>query len=86
MAPAKANQSWSMDFMQDTLINGKKVRVLNIIDDFIRQTLSIDGDYSHSGISVSRALDKLIALKGKPEHIRCENGPEFLSNALEYFP
>ena len=85
LAPAKANQTWSMDFMHDTLINGRKVRILNVIDDYNRQALSIDVDYSHSGISVSRALEKLITLNGKPEQIRCDNGPEFLSNALTQY-
>jgi putative transposase len=46
------------------------------------KALSIDVDYSHSGISVSRALEKLIAINGKPEQIRCDNSPELL---IQYF-
>ncbi len=67
LATAKSIQSWSMDFMHNTLINGKKVRILNVIDDFSSQALSIDVDYSHSGICVSRALAQLITLHGKLE-------------------
>ena len=47
--------------MHDTLMNGRKVRIFNVIDDFNRQALSIDVNYSHSGASVSRALEQIIA-------------------------
>lgn len=80
--PDNANYSWSMDFMHDTLSNGRKVRILNIIDDYNRQALCVEADYSHSGISVSHALTRLITLHGKPIQIRCDNGPEFISHAL----
>lgn len=80
--PASRNCTWSMDFMHDTLTNGRKVRILNILDDYNRQALCIEVDYSHSGISVSRALDRLIEQYGKPQELRCDNGPEFLSHAL----
>ncbi len=81
-APAKINQCWSMDFMHDTLMNGRKVRIFNVIDDYNRQALSVNVDYSHSGLSVSRVLEQLIEINGKPEQIRCDNGPEFLSIVL----
>lgn len=84
-APARINQCWSMDFMHDTLMNGRKVRILNVIDDYNRQALSVNVDYSHSGLSVSRVLAQLIEINGKPEQIRCDNGPEFLSIALTEF-
>jgi len=80
--PANVNQTWSMDFMHDTLMNGLKVRILNIIDDYNREALSIEVDYSHSGISVSRVLDQLLSDRPKPTAIRCDNGPEFLSHHL----
>lgn len=84
-APARINQCWSMDFMHDTLMNGRKVRILNVIYDYNRQALSVNVDYSHSGLSVSRVLAQLIEINGKPEQIRCDNGPEFLSIALTEF-
>lgn len=77
--PQAINQTWSMDFMHDTLMNGRKVRVLNIIDDFNRQALAVQAEYSHSGHSVTNALDQIIETHGKPTEIRCDNGPEFLS-------
>ncbi len=83
--PAHANHTWSMDFMHDSLTNSRKVRVLNVIDDFNREALAIEADYSHSGHSVVRALEQIIAIKGKPVKIRCDNGPEFLSNKLVDF-
>ena len=61
---------------------GKSV-FLNIIDDFNRQALCIDVDFSHSGLSVSRALERLIAEYGKPMQLRCDNGPEFVSCVLQ---
>lgn len=83
--PANINQTWSMDFMHDTLINGRKVRVLNIMDDYNREALAVEADYSHSGHSVANTLEQIIAVKGRPEEIRCDNGPEFLSNRLVEF-
>lgn len=80
--PESINQTWSMDFMHDALTNGRKVRVLNIIDDYNREALAVEADYSHSGHSVARVLEQIIAYKGKPGEIRCDNGPEFLSNKL----
>jgi putative transposase len=80
--PASTNQTWSMDFMHDVLMNGRTVRILNIIDDYNREALSIEADYSHSGSSVTQVLERIISYKGKPNEIRCDNGPEFLSYAL----
>lgn len=83
--PAGVNQTWSMDFMHDTLTNGRKVRVFNLIDDYNREALAVEADYSHSGISVVRILEQTISVKGKPAEIRCDNGPEFLSCKLIEF-
>jgi putative transposase len=78
--PPKINNTWSMDFMHDTLMNGRKVRILNIIDDFNREALTINADYSQSGWTVVSALEGLKTWRGQPNVIRCDNGPEFLSN------
>lgn len=80
--PASINAIWSMDFMHDSLIGGRKVRVLNIIDDYNREALCVDADYSHSGQTVVRAIERIIEERGKPKEIRCDNGPEFISYAL----
>ena len=79
IVPQSINQTWSIDFMHDTLANGRKVRILNVIDDYNRQALCIEADFSHSGLSVCRAIGRLIDQHGKPSQIRCDNGPEFIS-------
>jgi putative transposase len=68
--------------MHDTLMNGRKVRVMNIIDDYNREALAIKADYSQSGHSLVKALIELAEQKTLPEEIRCDNGPEFLSHTF----
>jgi putative transposase len=60
-------------------MNGRKVRILNIIDDFNHQALAMEVDYSNSGISVCRTREKVIAEYGHPAELRSDNGPVFLS-------
>lgn len=81
----RMNQTWSMDFMHDTLETGRKVKVLNIIDDFNREVLAIDVAYSITGEGVRDVLQQIIEWRGKPEEIRTDNGPEFISAALTQF-
>jgi putative transposase len=81
----RMNQTWSMDFMHDALEAGRKVKVLNIIDDFNREALAIDVAYSIPGEGVKRALEEVIEWRGKPDEIRTDNGPEFISAVLEQF-
>lgn len=81
--PEKINQVWSIDFMSDSLWNGRRYRLLNIIDDFNREVLSIEADTSLPTLRVIKVLDKLIFSRGIPEMIRVDNGPEFISNKLD---
>lgn len=81
--PLQPNLNWSMDFMHDGLINGKSFRVFNVIDDFNREGLNITLDTSLTSLRVIRELEKLIEWRGQPQKIRVDNGPEFISNALE---
>jgi putative transposase len=74
------NQSWSMDFMSDSIVGGRKFRTLNVIDDCTREALAIEIDTSLSAKRVTRTLDRLIIERGKPVSIRVDNGPEFTSH------
>jgi putative transposase len=81
--PTAPNQMWSIDFMSDSLVDGRKYRLFNVIDDFNRESLAIEVDTSLPSLRVIRVLEKLIALRGCPANIRCDNGPEFISHKLE---
>lgn len=81
--PTAPNQVWSIDFMSDSLTDGRKIRLLNIIDDFNRESLAIEVDTSLPSQRLIRVLEKLIEDRGCPKNIRCDNGPEFISHKLE---
>lgn len=81
--PTSPNQMWSLDFMCDSLTDGRKFRLLNVIDDFNRESLAIEVDTSLPSLRVIRVLEQLIVTKGKPANIRCDNGPEFISHKLQ---
>jgi putative transposase len=81
--PAAPNQVWSIDFMSDSLADGRKFQLLNIIDDYNQESLAIEVDTSLPSLRVIRVLDRLIAERGCPASIRCDNGPEFISHRLE---
>jgi putative transposase len=81
--PTTPNQMWSIDFMSDSLVDGRKFRLFNVMDDFNRESLAIEVDTSLPSLRVIRVLEKLIAERGCPANIRCDNGPEFISHKLE---
>lgn len=76
------NHVWSLDFMSDRLVDGRKIRLLNIIDEFTRESLKMVVDTSLSGARVARELNELIKIRGKPEQIISDNGTEFTSVAI----
>ena len=82
VAPAEANISWSLDFMHDSLANGRTIRTLNIIDEFNREGLWIEVDTSIPAARVVRVLDMLALWRGYPKQLRLDNGPELISQTL----
>lgn len=80
--PAACNQVWSMDFMHDQLSDGRTFRLFNVLDDFNREGLGIEVDLSLPSARVIRALEQIIEWRGRPAVIRCDNGPEYLSEAI----
>lgn len=81
--PDELNQVWSIDFMSDSLWDGRVVRLLNVIDDFNREILAIEADTSLPTQRLLRILEQLKETRGLPEMIRVDNGPEFISHKLD---
>lgn len=83
VVPGQANQTWSLDFMSDSLSNGRPFRTLNVIDDFNREALWIEVDTSLPAERVVRVLETLLLERTTPRSIRMDNGPELISQRLE---
>jgi putative transposase len=80
--PAAPNVSWSMDFMADRLGDGRAFRLLNVLDDFNREGLGIEVDFSLPAERVIRSLERIMEWRGRPGSIRVDNGPEYISGKL----
>lgn len=80
--PQGVNQRWSIDFVQDALDDGRRFRILNVVDDFTRECLASVLDTSLSGARVVRELDRLCLLRGRPAMIVSDNGTELTSHAV----
>lgn len=76
------NQRWSLDFVSDTLVCSRRIRILAVVDDFTRENLALVVDTSLSGARVARELDAIIAVRGKPLMIVSDNGTELTSLAI----
>ena len=81
--PERANEQWALDFLQDALASGRKLRVLSIIDVFTREALALEVDTSLPGTRVVRVLDRLLGEREQPTQLVLDNGPELISRALE---
>jgi len=82
-APLQPNERWSLDFVHDRLANGRALRLLTVHDDYTRECLWIEADTSLSGPRVTRVLDCVAELRGRPASLITDNGPEFAGLALE---
>jgi putative transposase len=78
--PIRKDQVWSMDFMHDQLADGRKFRLLNVIDDYRREGIAIEAGFSLPAARVIRTLNQLLEWREKPTVIRVDNGPEFISS------
>jgi putative transposase len=83
MPVSRPNERWSMDFVHDYLANGRRYRTFNVVDACTRECLAIEVDTSLPAARVVRVLDKLVWQYGLPESLRVDNGPEFISMALD---
>ena len=81
--PERINQHWSMDFVSDSLYNSRRFRVLTVVDDFSRECPVLEVDHSLTGKRVARVLERIALTRGLPEAITVDNGPEFISKALD---
>ena len=77
------NQSWSMDFVTDSLFNGHRFRSLTIVDNFSRECMAIEVGQHIKGEDVVRVVEQIKAMRGTPNFIRVDNGPEFISKELD---
>ncbi len=82
LVPMVANDRWSLDFVSDQFTDGRRLRILTVVDDCTRECLALVSDTSLSGLRVARELDRIIEERGKPRMIVSDNGSEFTSNAI----
>jgi putative transposase len=82
VVPRLANERWSLDFVADQFLDGRRMRILVVVDDCTRECLALVADTSISGTRVARELDRLLTERGKPKTIVSDNGTELTSNAI----
>jgi putative transposase len=81
--PTRVNEQWSMDFVTDCLADGRRFRMLTVVDNFSREAVLIEADFSLTGKKVARALEALSKVRPMPEVIRVDNGSEFSGRDLD---
>jgi putative transposase len=81
--PDHPNHIWGMDFVRDSLADGRTLKILSVVDAYTRQCHRTETDTSITGLRVTRILNEIGLIVGLPEIIRVDNGPEFISNALD---
>jgi putative transposase len=78
-ARTSANQEWALDFVHDGVECGRAIRVLSVVDAYTRECLALEVDTSFASRRVTRVLEAIVAERGHPQAIRCDNGPELTS-------
>lgn len=81
----RMNQVWSMDFIFDRTTNSRAIKILSIIDEYTRECIALSVSRKFTSDDVIAALVDLIAIRGVPAFVRCDNGPEFISKSLRKF-
>ena len=79
----RTNESWSMDFMADQLFDGRRFRLLTLVDNFTRESLAVEVGQRLTGDHVVQVLEGVTRSRGVPQTIRVDNGPEFISRSLD---
>jgi putative transposase len=82
VAATRVNQTWSMDFVSDSLCSGRRIKLLTVADDFSHECVTVAADFGIGGEYVTRLLDEAARFRGYPQAIRTDNGPEFVSRAF----
>ena len=83
LRPLYPNQVWAYDFMEDACVNGRKLRILTVVDEFTRESHETYVDYSIPAAKVIEVLEFLFVLHGPPRYLRSDNGPEFVARAVQ---
>lgn len=79
----RVRQAWSWDFVEDQTENGSRFRILTLIDEYTRQSLAVHAAWSIRALDVIAVLEVAIARYGAPEHLRSDNGPEYIAYAIQ---
>ena len=82
VVPETANGSWLLDFTSDVLTDGRRFRILNVLDDYNRQLLGVEIDFSLPAARIVQVLARLVECHGRPAQLRTDNGPVFISARL----
>lgn len=78
----RPNQKWSMDFVFDQLSDGRRIKLMTLVDEFTRESLAVEAERSIKGVDVIRILEKVIMARGKPDELQSDNGSEFTCNSV----
>jgi putative transposase len=82
LRPALANEVWSMDFVFDRVATGRTLKCLTVVDDATHEEIAVAVEHAMGGEHLTRVLDGICSLRGKPQVFRTDNGPEFIVKAM----